>query len=145
MPVAPDSTRPVQPAARPAHRVRWMGLVLASVLALGLVGGSSWWIGRGNAAHEGDAPGGPSATDAAEESVATAPRVDVVHPRTGGLVRQTSQPGSIHAFESVDMYAKVSGFLKTQEVDIGDRVKRGDVLAVIDAPELEKDVEETAA
>jgi RND family efflux transporter MFP subunit len=63
----------------------------------------------------------------------------------GGLVRQTSQPGSIHAYESVDMYAKVSGFLKTQAVDIGDVVRRGDVLAVIDAPELEKDVEEMAA
>ena len=72
-------------------------------------------------------------------------RVDVVKPRAGGLMRQTKQPGSVHAFESVDMYAEVSGFLKTQEVDIGDVVKKGDVLAVIDVPELEKDVEEAVA
>jgi RND family efflux transporter MFP subunit len=115
------------------------------VLLVAVVGGTSWWIGRDKTAHEDDTLGGPSATDAAEGSTANAPRVDVVHPRTGGLVRQTSQPGSIHAFESVDIYAKVSGFLKVQEVDIGAVVKRGDVLAVIDAPELEKDIEETAA
>jgi RND family efflux transporter MFP subunit len=43
------------------------------------------------------------------------------------------------------MFAKVSGFLKTHSVDIGAVVKRGDVLAVIDAPELRKDVEAAAA
>ncbi len=49
------------------------------------------------------------------------------------------------AFETVDMYAKVSGFLETQAVDIGDLVKKGDVLATIEAPELRQDVEEREA
>jgi HlyD family secretion protein len=55
------------------------------------------------------------------------------------------QPGSIHAFESVDLYAKASGFLKTQRVDIGSPIKAGEILAEIDAPELQKDVDEAAA
>src|SRR5262245_45810849 len=55
------------------------------------------------------------------------PRVEVVAPVPGGLVRTTTQPGSVHAFEHADLYAKVSGYLKTQSVDIGDQVKTGQV------------------
>jgi RND family efflux transporter MFP subunit len=110
-----------------------------------LLGGSSWWLTRGGAAHriEPGAVGAPVAADTG--SGAAAMKVDVVKPRIGGLVRRTVQPGSVHAFESVDIFSKVSGFLKTQDVDIGAVVKRGDVLAVIDVPELEKDVEEADA
>jgi RND family efflux transporter MFP subunit len=57
----------------------------------------------------------------------------------------TIQPGTIHAFESVNLYAKSSGFLLTQAVDIGSVVKKGDVLAIIDAPELQADVNEAEA
>ena len=64
----------------------------------------------------------------------TIPRVEVVRPRAGGIPRMTVQPGSVYAFESVDLYAMVSGYLKTQDVDIGSRVKKGQVLAEIDVP-----------
>jgi HlyD family secretion protein len=123
-------------------------LVLLLVLVLAVIGGSTWWSRRGDAAHEIKRTGEGDLTATSPESEAAAPslvRVDVIKPRTGGLARQTSQPGTVQAFESVEMLAKVSGFLKTQAVDIGDVVKRGDVLAVIDAPELEKDVDEAAA
>jgi len=118
---------------------------LGIALVLALIGGSSWWLTRGDAAHKSESTP-PRASAEGEASPGPAPvRVDVVKPRPGGLMRQTKQPGSIHAFESVDLYAEVSGFLKTQEVDIGDVVKKGDVLAVIDVPELEKDVDEAVA
>ncbi|MBY0523581.1 MAG: efflux RND transporter periplasmic adaptor subunit [Gemmataceae bacterium] len=68
-------------------------------------------------------------------------QVLAVHPRNGAMERTTTQPGSIHAYESVQLYAGVSGYLKTQAVDIGDRVKRGDVLVTVDVPELEKQVQ----
>jgi RND family efflux transporter MFP subunit len=45
----------------------------------------------------------------------------------------------------VDLYAKVSGFLKVQNVDIGSRVKKGEQLAEIDVPELVEDVEGATA
>ena len=66
-------------------------------------------------------------------------------PGAGGIPRTTVQPGSVHAFESVDLYAMVSGYLKTQDVDIGSRVKKGEVLAEIDVPREAKAVEEAAA
>src|SRR5262249_24585772 len=67
--------------------------------------------------------------------------VNVVHPRSGDMDRTTKQPGSVQAFESVQLFAGVAGFLKAQSVDIGDRIKRGQVLAVVDGPELEKQVQ----
>jgi RND family efflux transporter MFP subunit len=55
--------------------------------------------------------------------------------------RITVQPCSVHAFQVQRVYSEVSGYLKSQTVDIGDRVKVGDVLAEIDVPELEKQVQ----
>ncbi|MES1213524.1 MAG: efflux RND transporter periplasmic adaptor subunit, partial [Singulisphaera sp.] len=72
-------------------------------------------------------------------------RVDVVKPAPHGLGRKTVQPGTLHSFEYADLFAKTSGYLGQQNVDIGDRVKRGQVLAVIDVPELKADVEEAQA
>lgn len=72
-------------------------------------------------------------------------RVETVSPTKGGLKRHTSQPGTAHSFESADLFAKVSGFLKTQHVDIGSRVKKGDLLAELDVPELLTDVESATA
>jgi HlyD family secretion protein len=62
--------------------------------------------------------------------------VHVIKPQTGGLERLTRVSGDIHAFEKVEVTAAVSGQLKAQAVDIGDRVKKGQLLAEIDAPLL---------
>jgi RND family efflux transporter MFP subunit len=77
--------------------------------------------------------------DAGEPSI---PTVEVVRPEPGGIPRTIEQPASIHAFETVDLYAMVSGYLKSQAVDIGSRVKKGEVLAEIDVPRDAKAVEE---
>lgn len=68
-------------------------------------------------------------------------RVETVRPHAGGMDHHTVQPGSAHSFESADLYAKVSGYLAMQKVDIGSRVKRGELLAQIDVPELNKEYE----
>jgi len=72
-------------------------------------------------------------------------------PKKGLLDRLSTQPGSIQAYESIRLFAKVPGFLKRQHhangapVDIGDRVKKGDVLAVVDIPELEAQLKRNTA
>jgi RND family efflux transporter MFP subunit len=113
------------------------------LVGLGVVALLSWPMVWGDA-ESTLAPAGGTAGGPAREG-GSALQVDVVKPASGGVRRLTIQPGSIHAFESVDLYAKVSGFLKVQKVDIGSAVKQGEVLAEIEAPELTKDVEETAA
>ena len=71
-----------------------------------------------------------------DDSGTDAVAVEVVKPQPGGITRTSTQPGSVHAYEYAALYAKVSGYLKTLNVDIGDRVKEGQELAVIDDPEL---------
>jgi RND family efflux transporter MFP subunit len=81
----------------------------------------------------------PAAHDQSKER-----RVRVARVKRGELLRTTSQPGTVHAFESAELFSRVSGFLKQQNVDIGDRVHQAEPLAVIDAPELLKDAEHAA-
>jgi HlyD family secretion protein len=80
-----------------------------------------------------------------EKPAGQGPRVETVHPAKGGLKRSTAQPGAAHSFESAELYAKISGFLKEQFVDIGSRVKQGALLAEIDVPELAEDVDAATA
>jgi len=54
-------------------------------------------------------------------------------------------PATVEAYEMTDMYAKTSGYLSDVKADIGDHVKAGQVLAIIDEPELEKDLAEAEA
>ncbi len=72
-------------------------------------------------------------------------RLRVERLKRGDIRRTTTQPCTVHAFQSADLFAKVSGYLKSQAVDIGDRVKRGDVLAVIEAPELSREADRASA
>ena len=98
------------------------------------------WQGQGEKRSRSDLVG-PAATD----PVLTTPRVEVLRPSAGGISRQTTQPGSVHAFESVELYGMVSGYLKSQTVDIGSRVKQGEILAEIDIPREQQVVAEAAA
>jgi len=96
-------------------------------------------------AFPGKEPRLEAAPATSSESESTAARVTVIKPRPSGIPRVTDQPASFHAYESVELYAMISGYLKTQSVDIGSRIKKGDVLAVIDAPREAKALEESAA
>lgn len=52
------------------------------------------------------------------------------------LIKTVELPGELTPYEQTDLYAKVSGFVKTMKVDIGDRVHKGETLAIIEAPEV---------
>jgi HlyD family secretion protein len=58
------------------------------------------------------------------------------------FVVQTSQPGTLKASRTLELYAKVAGPVIVRNANVGDLVKTGDVLAEIDAPELEADLEQ---
>src|ERR1700722_7818609 len=64
-------------------------------------------------------------------------KVDVILPKPGGIPRVVTQPGSVEPFLGAILYAKVFGQLKTLTVDIGSKVKKGDLLAEIYIPERE--------
>src|SRR5262249_44888687 len=62
--------------------------------------------------------------------------VRVVRPQPGGLKREARHACTLQPFETQEIVAPVSGFLKTLNVDIGARVRKGELLAEIDVPLL---------
>jgi membrane fusion protein (multidrug efflux system) len=64
------------------------------------------------------------------------PTVDVVTVVEQPLDVTLSLPGELNPYQSVALYARVTGFVKTIRVDRGSRVRAGEPLAVIEAPEL---------
>jgi RND family efflux transporter MFP subunit len=73
------------------------------------------------------------------------PRVEVVRPRRATVAQRLQTNATLAAFEEADLFAKVSGYLSDVRVDIGDHVKAGQVLAVIDVPELKQQLAEAEA
>lgn len=132
------ATQPSGPRRRTRVRA-WR--ILAVALGVAAAAGLIWPVVWGETRRDGS--GSNAAANSTNEPPVT--RVDVVRPVRGGVPRRTIQPGTVHAFESVDLYAKASGFLKSQQVDIGSSIKRGEALAEIDAPELQGDVNEAEA
>jgi len=69
---------------------------------------------------------------------ATAPRaVDTIEAKAVGAVQQFSLPGQTAAWHASTIYARVSGYVGKWFVDIGDHVQSGQVLALIETPELD--------
>jgi RND family efflux transporter MFP subunit len=73
------------------------------------------------------------------------PRVEVVRPRRVTVAQHLQTNATLEAFEETDLFAKVSGYLSDVRVDIGDHVKAGQVLAVIDVPEMKQELAEAEA
>jgi RND family efflux transporter MFP subunit len=71
--------------------------------------------------------------------------VATVRPAKGGIALTSSQIGSVHPYQEADLFAKISGYLKALHVDYGSRVKRGQLLAEIDDPEVQKEADRAAA
>ena len=80
-----------------------------------------------------------------EDATSERGRVDVIHPLLGQMPRSISEPGTVKAFDYADLYAKVSGYLQVQNVDIGDAVTKNQLLAKLFAPELVQAVEQSKA
>jgi len=68
-------------------------------------------------------------------------RVSVVSPRAAPKETVLTLPGGTQAIQETTLYARTSGFLGERKVDIGDRVEAGQLLAVIESPELDQELE----
>jgi RND family efflux transporter MFP subunit len=73
------------------------------------------------------------------------PVVAVAPPDTSGQRSTLDLPGRLEAFTQAQIYARVSGYLKEWKADIGMPVKAGDVLAEIDAPDLDQQIMQAEA
>jgi membrane fusion protein, multidrug efflux system len=101
-----------------AHRFLLAGSVIATMFAYGCT--------------SGDSPATGTTVQAGTESM----DVEVVKVATQKLDVSQSLPGELVPYESVAIYPKTTGFVKSVAVDRGSRVRQGDVLAQLEAPEL---------
>ncbi len=73
------------------------------------------------------------------------PSVSVVHPKLGAPLSEITLPGNIQAFTDSPIYARTNGYLKKWYVDIGARVTAGQLLADIDTPEVDQELDQARA
>src|SRR6202171_1444526 len=71
--------------------------------------------------------------------------VNVVHAELGSPVTDLTVPGTVQAFSESPIYARISGYLRVWNADIGAHVRQGQLLAVIDAPEVDQELSRARA
>src|SRR3954447_5885807 len=115
----------------------WRGLLLVAVLAFAVLG---YFIVTGLRARV-------EAKTTLEKETAdlSIPTVSVIHPQGTGGAEEVVLPGNMQAFTDTPIWARASGYLKNWHVDIGSRVKRGQLLAEIEAPEVDQQLQQARA
>lgn len=71
--------------------------------------------------------------------------VSVTRPKTSTASQELLLPGNLQAFSDTPIYARTTGYLKRWHADIGKRVKAGELLAEIEAPELDDQLQQARA
>ncbi len=75
------------------------------------------------------------------KTVTKPPSVEVIHAAPRTIVRTVGQPSFIESFERTSIFPKLTGYIEKWNVDIGDTVKKGQVMATLFVPELVEDFE----
>jgi RND family efflux transporter MFP subunit len=81
----------------------------------------------------------------AQQQEQTLPRVDVIQVGRSSHNSELQLPGSVQAITEAPVLARATGYVQRRLVDIGDRVRAGQTLLEIEAPELEEQVRQAAA
>ena len=71
--------------------------------------------------------------------------VNVIHAELGSPVTDLTVPGTVQAFSESPVYARISGYLRVWNADIGAHVRKGQLLAVIEAPEVDEELSHARA
>ena len=77
-----------------------------------------------------------------QEEAVEVPPVEIVPVIKGKLSSTIALPGELIPYQEVDLYAKINSYVKSLKVDIGSEVHSGDLLAVLDAPEINSQLAE---
>jgi membrane fusion protein, multidrug efflux system len=109
-----------------------------------LAGGIVVWAGV-QLFHRALVPASVSKAARVSSAVESLPVVTTVQPEHRPGVQTITLPASVEAIEKAKLYAKVSGYVQTIRVDKGDRVKKGELLARLEVPEVEKEYQSAKA
>ncbi|WP_247311504.1 efflux RND transporter periplasmic adaptor subunit [Ralstonia pseudosolanacearum] len=125
---------PIEPVdrSRAMRRARWVLIVVAVLLALGAV---RTLVGRYYNAHALE-----------RQMAAQATRyVNTVAPRPATGNRELALPGTLQGFVESPIYARTSGYVLRWFKDIGAHVEKGEVLALLDTPEVDQELNQAQA
>jgi len=122
---------PELPPAPPRKALTIVGVML---LVLLIAGGLTLWS---HMTHE--------RALAKETEIETIPTVAVVYPLAEKPDEDLVLPGSLLAYEESPIYARTSGYLVRWYKDIGSRVAKGELLAKIDTPEVDQELNQSRA
>jgi RND family efflux transporter MFP subunit len=121
------------PVGAPSRRRLRIAAIGAAAVALLVVGG-------GIAARSASSKQLRQWTDANAQPVVT-----VTQPKSGGSSYTLELPGRLEAYSRAPIYARVNGYLKSWKVDIGSRVRAGQLLGEIEAPDLDQQLSQAKA
>ena len=127
-----EHSPPARPASRAGRRLLGLGALL---LLFGAVGYGGW---RHYQLHT-------EVIATAEQTRDFVPAVLTAPVRASPATASVFWPGSTLAFNLADIFARASGYIVTRNVDIGSRVKKGDVLVEISAPEIQHQIAQAEA
>jgi multidrug efflux pump subunit AcrA (membrane-fusion protein) len=107
---------------------KWVGIGVAVLLIIFFLG----WLPHYDHAKK--------ATETAKRRETEQPEVEVVQAMRSHTPGELTVPGTTSALTVAYVYARANGYLRQRFVDIGDHVKKGQLLAMIDAPDLDAQV-----
>jgi multidrug efflux system membrane fusion protein len=123
------------PTASPRRTLSFAGTAASTVLLL-LLGAGGWRYAVNQSEAESLAQ---RTADSLKRSVIAA------HPRPGDASHKLVLPASLKGYAETQVFARTNGYLKAWYKTIGDKVRKGDLLAEIDVPELEHELAQVRA
>ena len=130
--MSPDASQNPLATARTPRGLRVAGLIAAAVIAVAVIAGI---LSRNVSASR--------VRQWTEEQAV--PTVSVVKPSGDETPVVLDLPGRLEALARAPIYARVSGYLKTWKTDIGTHVKAGELLAEIEAPDVDEQLRQAEA
>jgi RND family efflux transporter MFP subunit len=116
--------------ARKGSRKSWLALVITVVVVAALLGSGIWSRVKART------------TLKAETAQVALTAVSVVSPKQTAPTQEIILPGNVQPFITSPIYARTNGYLRKWYVDIGARVKQGQLLAVIETPEVDQQLQQ---
>ena len=130
-PLVGSEKRPMSTAPPPSRRPVWQIVTLLAIVATIVL---AWrLLGSKAKAH------------APEDPLESTPTVAAAEVKRAELYNEVPIPAEFRPYLQVDLHAKVSGYVEQISVDIGDRVKAGQLLAKLEVPELDADLSRSQA
>jgi RND family efflux transporter MFP subunit len=112
-------------------RKRWLGLAIASIVIAALLVSGIWSRVRARATLD------------AETARVALTAVSVVSPKQTAPAEEIILPGNVQPFITSPIYSRTNGYLKKWYFDIGAHVKQGQLLAVVDTPEVDQQLQQS--